>query len=91
MLPASTPQANIEKSFYQTTKKREPLVKIEVPTTNPTRWSLIKYNDDIRLQKFRQLKREIRMSSEFLIVGIDIAKERRHAFFGTPTGKTLLR
>lgn len=51
----------------------------------------MEHNDDSRLQEFRQLKREIRMSSEFLIVGIDIAKERHHAFFGTPTGTTLLR
>ena len=48
-------------------------------------------NDDNRLQEFRQLKHEIRMSGEFLVVGMDIAKERHHAFFGTPTGKTLLR
>jgi transposase len=44
-----------------------------------------------RLEDFRQLKREIRGSKEYLIVGIDIAKERHHAFFGTATGKTLLK
>ena len=44
-----------------------------------------------RLEGFRQLKREIRGSREYLIVGIDVAKERHHAFFGTATGKTLLR
>jgi hypothetical protein len=48
-------------------------------------------NDDTRLQDFRQLKREIRGSAQHLVVGIDIAKERRNAFFGTPAGKTLLR
>lgn len=48
-------------------------------------------NDDNRLKEFRQLKREIRMSGEFLVIGVDIAKERHHAFFGTPTGNTLLR
>ena len=42
-----------------------------------------------RLEGFRQLKREIRGSREYLIVGIDVAKERHHAFFGTATGKTL--
>jgi transposase len=47
--------------------------------------------DDIRLEKFRQLKKEIRGSREYLIVGIDVAKEKHHAFFGTATGKTLLR
>ncbi len=45
--------------------------------------------DGIRLQKFRQLKNEIRGSAEYLIVGIDVAKERHNAFFGTAAGKTL--
>ena len=44
-----------------------------------------------RLEEFRQLRQEIRHSEEYLIVGIDIARERHHAFLGTPTGKTLLR
>jgi transposase len=44
-----------------------------------------------RLEDFRQLKKEIRGSKEYLIVGIDVAKERHHAFFGTATGKTLLK
>ncbi len=47
--------------------------------------------DDIRLQEFRQLQKEIRGSREYLIVGIDVAKEKHHAFFGTANGKTLLR
>lgn len=47
--------------------------------------------EDIRLEDFRQLKKEIRGSREYLIVGIDVAKEKHHAFFGTATGKTLLR
>ncbi len=47
--------------------------------------------DSIRLEEFRQLKKGIRGSKEHLIVGIDVAKERHHAFFGTPTGKTLLK
>ena len=47
--------------------------------------------DDIRLKEFRQLKNEIRGSKEHLIVGIDVAKEKHHAFFGTATGKTLLK
>jgi len=51
----------------------------------------MKHIDDSRLQEFRQLKREIRMSDEFLVVGMDIAKECHHAFFDTPTGKKLLR
>ena len=50
--------------------------------------------DDVdrnRLEEFRQLRQEIRHSEQHLIVGIDVAKERHHAFFGTATGKTLLR
>jgi transposase len=48
-------------------------------------------NDDIRLKEFRQLKREIRGSRTHLVVGMDIAKEKHHAFFGIPGGKTLYR
>jgi transposase len=44
-----------------------------------------------RLETFRQLREEIRGSREHLIVGIDVAKEKHHAFFGMATGKTLLR
>ena len=40
-----------------------------------------------RLEEFRQLRQEIRQSEEHLIVGIDIAKDRHHAFFGTATGR----
>jgi transposase len=37
------------------------------------------------------LKKEIRGSSEHLVVGIDIAKDHHMAFFGTAMGKTLLK
>ena len=47
--------------------------------------------DRIRLEAFRQLKKEVRGSEEYLVVGIDVAKDKHHAFFGTATGKTLLR
>jgi len=47
--------------------------------------------DCIRLEEFRQFKKEIRGSVDYLIVGIDVAKDRHRAFFGTATGKTLLR
>ena len=47
--------------------------------------------DSIRLEGFRQLRKEIRGSKDYLIVGIDVAKDRHHAFFGTATGKTLLK
>jgi len=48
-------------------------------------------SEDIRLREFRQLQRDIRGSRGYLVVGIDVAKERHHAFFGTATGKTLWR
>jgi len=44
-----------------------------------------------RLKEFRQLRKEIRGSEEHLIVGIDVAKEKHYAYFGTATGKSLLR
>ena len=44
-----------------------------------------------RLKGFRQLRKEIRSSKEHLIVGIDVGKDKHHAFFGMATGKTLLR
>jgi transposase len=44
-----------------------------------------------RLEEFRQLRKEVRHSEEYLIVGIDIEKDRHYAFFGTATGKTLLK
>ncbi|MHC4690948.1 MAG: IS110 family RNA-guided transposase [Planctomycetota bacterium] len=47
--------------------------------------------DRIRVEKYRQLKQEIRGSERHLIVGIDIAKDNHHAFFGTATGQTLLK
>jgi transposase len=47
--------------------------------------------DDSRLREFRQLKQQIRGSREHMVVGMDIAKDRHNAFFGIPTGKTLLR
>ena len=48
-------------------------------------------NDDSRLKEFRQLRNEIRGSTQHLVVGIDIAKDSHNAFFGAPTGKTFLR
>ncbi|MEW6672143.1 MAG: IS110 family transposase [Thermodesulfobacteriota bacterium] len=48
-------------------------------------------NEVIRYEQFCQFKAEIRSSRDYLIVGIDVAKDRHHAFFGTATGRTLLR
>jgi transposase len=47
--------------------------------------------DGIRLEQFRQIRKEIRGSNEYLIVGIDVAKDKHYAFCGTATGKTLLK
>jgi len=47
--------------------------------------------DIIRLKEFRQLKKEIRGSKDYLIVGIDVAKDKHNAFFGIATGKTLFK
>ena len=47
--------------------------------------------EDSRLVVFRQMKQEIRGSSSHLLIGIDVAKNKHNAFFGTATGKTLLR
>ena len=47
--------------------------------------------DCIRLKQFRQIKTEIRGSEEYLIVGIDVGKDKNNAFFGTATGRTLLK
>lgn len=45
---------------------------------------------DVERQKlFRCLRTEIRGSSEYLVVGIDVAKDKHHAFYGTAHGKTL--
>jgi len=44
-----------------------------------------------RIKEFRQLEKEVRGSEGYLIIGIDVAKDNHHAFFGTATGKTLLR
>lgn len=50
-----------------------------------------RYYDDSRLRMFRQLRQEIRGSTDYLLVGIDVAKDRHDAFFGSSQGKTLLK
>jgi transposase len=47
--------------------------------------------DVSRYKQFCQFRSTIRSATDTLIVGIDIAKDRHHAFFGTPLGKTLWR
>ena len=36
-------------------------------------------------------RKEVRGSAEYLLVGIDVAKDKHHAFFGRATGKTLFK
>lgn len=38
---------------------------------------------------FRKMKASVRGSEKYLLVGIDVAKNKHHAFFGTPNGRTL--
>ena len=47
--------------------------------------------DPIRREQFCQIKAEIRRSDDYLVVGIDVAKHKHHAFMGSATGKSLLR
>ena len=47
--------------------------------------------DAIRLEQFRQIKREIRGSEGYLIIGIDIGKEEHTAYFGTANGEALFK
>lgn len=49
-------------------------------------------NRDVeRLETFRRLRSEIRSANDYLVVGIDVAKERHHAFFGTSGGRSLYK
>ena len=48
-------------------------------------------SENIRLERFRKLKKEVRGSVKYLLVGIDVAKEKHIAFLGTATGKTLVK
>jgi transposase len=47
--------------------------------------------DNIRLEEYRQIKKEIRGSKEYLIAGIDVAKSKNYAFWGDARGKTILK
>ena len=44
-----------------------------------------------RLSWFRQFKEHINGSTRTLIVGVDIGKDKHHAFLGTPAGRTIHR
>ena len=45
----------------------------------------------IRRRQYCQIVKEITGSDQHLVVGIDVAKEKHHAFMGTATGKSLFR
>jgi transposase len=47
--------------------------------------------DIIRREQFCQIKDEILRSDDYLVVGIDVAKDNHHAFMGSSTGKSLVR
>lgn len=42
-----------------------------------------------RLELFRIMRASVRGSEKYLLVGVDVAKNNHHAFFGTPNGRTL--
>lgn len=44
-----------------------------------------------RIDHLRQIKTTIRGSDDYLIVGIDIGKQKHFAFFGTANGRSFLR
>jgi hypothetical protein len=47
-------------------------------------------NDETdRLELFRRIRASVRGSEKYLLVGVDVAKNNHHAFFGTPNGRTL--
>jgi transposase len=47
--------------------------------------------ETIRREQFCQIKSEICGSDDYLVVGIDVAKDKHHAFMGSTTGKVLLK
>jgi len=51
------------------------------------RQEVIVMNDVARFIHFSQFRNQIRGSKTHLIVGIDIAKDKNHAFFGTAKKK----
>ncbi len=47
--------------------------------------------ETIRRQQYCQIIKEVTGSDQYLVVGIDVAKEKHHAFMGSATGKSLFR
>jgi len=49
-------------------------------------------DDELKgVARFRQIQKEIRGSSDYLIVGIDVAKDKHYAFLGDAKGHVILR
>ena len=46
--------------------------------------------DGSRLEEFRQFRKEVQRLSEYFLVGIDVAKDKHYAFFGTAPGRRFL-
>jgi hypothetical protein len=46
--------------------------------------------DIIRRKQFCQIVSEIRKSNEYLIAGIDVAKDKHHAFMGKKWGQVYI-
>jgi len=44
-----------------------------------------------RYQQFRQFRNEIKKSIDYLVIGIDVAKDKHYSFFGSARGETFLR
>jgi len=51
----------------------------------------MKFPELSRQKQFCQFKRQINGSDQYLVVGIDVAKDKHHAFMGTARGSSLLR
>jgi len=49
------------------------------------------YQELIRRKQYCQIVKEITGSDQYMVVGIDIGKDKHHAFMGTATGKSLFR
>ena len=48
-------------------------------------------NEVTRYQQFRQFRSEVKKSIDYLVIGIDVAKDKHYAFFGSARGETFLR
>ena len=48
-------------------------------------------NEVTRYQQFRQFRSEIKKSNDYLVIGIDVAKDKHYGFFGSARGETFLR